>query len=323
MDWDEGAARHAHDPVTEQQMNYYSAQHSALDYDPPAAHQPLRRRGQQSTRHRSRVQRFVEHLIQRYPNSLYPHHNQVPRLFVSSDHAADLPDFEERDGQTETPYYGEAYSLSAFLTASLEQARAMSAGASQMPPQVSQHVLLHQTNRCDEQTGYVAVQPWQTAPSNIHRATAPVVRRCRMTTFSKGTADGIDSDPSRSGRGTKETPPPLGRITPTATTLRAMARTKGAQHRLPDSNPTEREQENPPDENSPRKATTLSETPSPRPLFDIPSGWCSFTGPWTVTRSSLHMLRWVAAFCRPLQPVLLLVSFPRSRSPVVGVLGLC
>ena len=27
--------------------------------------------------------------------------------------------------------------------------------------------------------------------------------------------------------------------------------------------------------------------------------------------------------CRPLRPVLLLVSFPRSRSPVVGVLGLC
>ena len=33
------------------------------------------------------------------------------------------------------------------------------------------------------------------------------------------------------------------------------------------------------------------------------------------------MLRRVAAFCRPLRPVLLLVSFPRSRSPVVGVLG--
>ena len=46
-------------------------------------------------------------------------------------------------------------------------------------------------------------------------------------------------------------------------------------------------------------------------------------GPWTVTRSSLRMLRRVAAFCRPLRPVLLLVSFPRSRSPVVGVLGLC
>ena len=51
------------------------------------------------------------------------------------------------------------------------------------------------------------------------------------------------------------------------------------------------------------------------PLCDIPSGCCSFTGPWTVTRSSLRMLRWVAAFCRPLWPVLLLVSFPRSRSP--------
>ena len=61
----------------------------------------------------------------------------------------------------------------------------------------------------------------------------------------------------------------------------------------------------------------------PPPLCDIPSGSCSFTGPWTVTRSSLRMLRRVAAFCRLLRPVLLLVSFPRSRSPVVGVLGLC
>ena len=51
------------------------------------------------------------------------------------------------------------------------------------------------------------------------------------------------------------------------------------------------------------------------PLCDIPSGCCSFTGPWTVTRSSLRMLRRVAAFCRPLRPVVLLVSFPRSRSP--------
>ena len=59
------------------------------------------------------------------------------------------------------------------------------------------------------------------------------------------------------------------------------------------------------------------------PPCDIPSGCCSFTGPWTVTRSSLRMLRRVAAFCRPLRSVLLLVSFPRSRSPVVGVLGLC
>ena len=59
------------------------------------------------------------------------------------------------------------------------------------------------------------------------------------------------------------------------------------------------------------------------PLCDIPSGCCSFTGPWTVTRCSLRMLRRVAAFCWPLRPVLLLVSFPRSRIPVVGVLGLC
>ena len=35
------------------------------------------------------------------------------------------------------------------------------------------------------------------------------------------------------------------------------------------------------------------------------------------------MLRRVAAFCRPLRPVLPLVSFPRSRGPVGGVPGLC
>ena len=58
-------------------------------------------------------------------------------------------------------------------------------------------------------------------------------------------------------------------------------------------------------------------------LCDIPSGCCFFTGPWTVTRSSLRVMRRVAAFCQPLRPVLLLVSFPRSWSPVVGVLGLC
>ena len=58
-------------------------------------------------------------------------------------------------------------------------------------------------------------------------------------------------------------------------------------------------------------------------LCDIPSSCCFFTGPWTVTRSSLHMLRWIAAFCRPVRPVLLLVLLPRSQSPVVGVLGLC
>ena len=59
------------------------------------------------------------------------------------------------------------------------------------------------------------------------------------------------------------------------------------------------------------------------PLCDIPSGCCSFTGPWTIPRSAPRMLRRVAAFCRPLRLVLLLVSFRRSRSPVVGVLGLC
>ena len=51
----------------------------------------------------------------------------------------------------------------------------------------------------------------------------------------------------------------------------------------------------------------------PPPLCDIPLGCGFFTGPWTVTRSPLRMLRRVAAFCRPLWPVLLLVSFPRSR----------
>ena len=59
------------------------------------------------------------------------------------------------------------------------------------------------------------------------------------------------------------------------------------------------------------------------PPCDSPSGRCFVTGPWTVTRSPLRMLRRVAAFCRPLRPVLLLVLFPRSRSPVVGVPGLC
>ena len=54
------------------------------------------------------------------------------------------------------------------------------------------------------------------------------------------------------------------------------------------------------------------------PLCDIPSGCCFFTEPWTVTRSSLRILRRIAAFCRPLRPVLLLVSFPRWWSPVVG-----
>ena len=59
------------------------------------------------------------------------------------------------------------------------------------------------------------------------------------------------------------------------------------------------------------------------PLCDIPSGCCFFTRSSTVTRSSLCMLRRVAAFCRPLRTVLLLMPFPRLRSPRVGVLGLC
>ena len=74
-----------------------------------------------------------------------------------------------------------------------------------------------------------------------------------------------------------------------------------------------------------REAAPLLPPPPvpPPPLCDIPSGCCSFTGPWTVTRSSLRMLRRVAALCRLLRLVLLLVSFPRSRSPIVGVLVLC
>ena len=58
-------------------------------------------------------------------------------------------------------------------------------------------------------------------------------------------------------------------------------------------------------------------------MCNIPSGCCFFTGPCTVTRSSLCMLGQVAAFCRPLRPVFLLVSFPHSRSPEIDVLGLC
>ena len=77
-----------------------------------------------------------------------------------------------------------------------------------------------------------------------------------------------------------------------------------------------------PDPHPRRISKTASKHPPP-PLCDIPFGCCIFTGPWTVTRSSLRMLRRVAAFCRPLRPVLLLVLYPRSRSPVVGVLGLC
>ena len=64
-------------------------------------------------------------------------------------------------------------------------------------------------------------------------------------------------------------------------------------------------------------------SPPPPPPCDIPSGCCFFTGPWTVTRSPLRVLRRVAAFCRPLRPVLLLVVCPRSRSAVIGVPGLC
>ena len=62
------------------------------------------------------------------------------------------------------------------------------------------------------------------------------------------------------------------------------------------------------------------DTSAPPPC-GIPSGGGFFARPWTVTRSSLRMLRRVAAFCRPLRPVLPLVSLPRPWSPVVGALG--
>ena len=80
------------------------------------------------------------------------------------------------------------------------------------------------------------------------------------------------------------------------------------------------------------------------PLCDIPSGCCFFTGPWTVTRSSLlHVASGccfllaaaagapagvISAFAEP-RGVLGLcwmwrdVPFARQRRPVVGVLGLC
>ena len=74
---------------------------------------------------------------------------------------------------------------------------------------------------------------------------------------------------------------------------------------------TEMPVDQPPTDAPQWKCRASTHTPPPPPR-DIPLGCCFFTGPWTVTRSSLRMLRWVAAFCRPLRPVLLLVSFPRS-----------
>ena len=52
---------------------------------------------------------------------------------------------------------------------------------------------------------------------------------------------------------------------------------------------------------------------NPPPLCDIPSGRCSFTGPWTVTRPPSRVLRRIAAFCRPLRPVCLLWCRFRGR----------
>ena len=56
----------------------------------------------------------------------------------------------------------------------------------------------------------------------------------------------------------------------------------------------------------------------PPPVCDMPSGCCFFMGPWTATCSPLCVLRRVSAFCRPLRPVFLVVSFPRLRTSVVG-----
>ena len=70
----------------------------------------------------------------------------------------------------------------------------------------------------------------------------------------------------------------------------------------------------------PHARRSVRQPPPPRVTFRRVA--VSLRGPrQSVTRSSLRMLRRVAAFCRPLRPVL--VSFPRSRSPVVGVPGLC
>ena len=48
-----------------------------------------------------------------------------------------------------------------------------------------------------------------------------------------------------------------------------------------------------------KRARHIRDLHSPPPPCDILSGCCFFTGPWTVTRSSLRMLRRVAAACVP------------------------
>ena len=62
-------------------------------------------------------------------------------------------------------------------------------------------------------------------------------------------------------------------------------------------------------------------TVTPAPCMTFRRVVVSLRGPGQ--SPALRMLRRVAAFCQPLRPVLLLVLFPRSRSPVVGVPGLC
>ena len=74
---------------------------------------------------------------------------------------------------------------------------------------------------------------------------------------------------------------------------------------------------------APLETLRLCSRKGPTPCVTFRLVVVSLRGPGRSPVLPLRMLRWVASFCRLLRPVLLLVSFPRSRSPVVGVLGLC
>ena len=56
------------------------------------------------------------------------------------------------------------------------------------------------------------------------------------------------------------------------------------------------------------KIAGLHVTNNPPPRCGIPSGCCFFTAPWTVTRSSLRVLRWVAAAGAPAGVVVVLAG---------------